>query len=191
MAKREDPDEGAKVQVEPYARHRFDGLRADTPEERTEYTADGKPYKLQTYVLGSAPAKLPIPQPRCTELQELIRQLEELPAPDGFRRITHLLVDAGARDFTWVDPLPKDIIATPPAISFNTNTAKFNGRVTVQYERVDDLYAVVLSHDGELVERVDGVFFDTLGDVLLRLIDDGSWRRIRVRTIQKPLRCKS
>ncbi|KGA43424.1 GTPase [Pectobacterium brasiliense] len=187
----EDPDEGAKVQVEPYARHRFDGLRADTPEERTEYTADGKPYKLQTYVLGSAPAKLPIPQPRCPELQELIRQLEELPAPDGFRRITHLLVDAGARDFTWVDPLPKDIIATPPAISFNTSTAKFNGRVTVQYERVDDLYAVVLSHDGELVERVDGVFFDTLGDVLLRLIDDGSWRRIRVRTIQKPLRRKS
>ncbi|WP_425595271.1 hypothetical protein [Pectobacterium versatile] len=179
------------MQVEPYARHRFDGLRADTPEERTEYTADGKPYKLQTYVLGSAPARLPIPQPRSPELQELIRQLEELPAPDGFRRITHLLVDAGARDFTWVDPLPKDIIATPPAISFNTNTAKFNGRVTVQYERVDDLYAVVLSHDGELVERVDGVFFDTLGDVLLRLIDDGSWRRIRVRTIQKPLRCKS
>ncbi|MEI7419193.1 GTPase, partial [Pectobacterium parmentieri] len=49
----------------------------------------------------------------------------------------------------------------------------------------------VLSHDGELVERVDGVFFDTLGDVLFRLIDDGSWRRIRVRTIQKPLRRKS
>lgn len=187
----EDPDEGALVQVEPYARHRFDGLRADTPEERTEYTADGKPYKLQTYILGSAPARLPIPQPSCPELQELIRQLEELPAPDGFRRITHLLVDAGARDFTWVDPPPKDIIATPPAISFNTSTAKFDGRVTVQYERADGLYAIVLSHDGELVERVDGVFFDTLGDVLLRLIDNGSWCRIRVRTIQKPLRRKS
>ena len=38
-------------------------------------------------------------------------QLETLPAPDGYRRITHLLVDAGACDFTWVDPLPKDIIA--------------------------------------------------------------------------------
>mgnify|MGYP004198202757 FL=1 len=60
----EEPDEGAKVQVEPYARRRFDGLRADTPEERTEYTHDGQPYKLQTFVLGSAPAKLPVPQPR-------------------------------------------------------------------------------------------------------------------------------
>ena len=93
----EVPDEGAKVQVQPYARRRFDGLRADTPEERTEYAADGTPYTVQTHVLGSAPAKLPLPQPRCPELQELINQLEQLPAPDGFRHITHLLVDAGAR----------------------------------------------------------------------------------------------
>ena len=32
------PSEGTKVHVQPYARRRFDGLRADTPEERTEYT---------------------------------------------------------------------------------------------------------------------------------------------------------
>jgi hypothetical protein len=123
----EVPDEGAKVQVEPYARRRFDGLRADTPEEETAFTADGKPYTVKRFVLGSAPAKLPIPEPRCPELQELIQQMEQLPAPDGFRRITHLLVDAGARDFTWVDPLPKDIIATPPAIGFTVATAKFQG----------------------------------------------------------------
>ncbi|MBV2205751.1 MAG: GTPase [Pseudomonas sp.] len=182
----EDPDEGAKVQVEPYARCRFDGLRADTPEERTEYTSDGTPYKLQTYVLGSAPAKLPIPQPRCPELQELIKQLEELPTPDGYRRITHLLVDAEARDFTWVDPLPEDIIATPPAISFNVSTMKFVGRVTVQYERGDDLYAVELNRDGELIERVGGVFINRLGALLQALIDDGSWRRIHVHAVQKP-----
>lgn len=52
----EVPDEGTKVQVEPYARRRFDGLRADTPEERTEHTADGTPYTVQTHILGSAPA---------------------------------------------------------------------------------------------------------------------------------------
>ncbi len=186
----EVPDEGAKVQVEPYARRRFDGQRADTPEERTEFTADGKPYTVQTLVLGSAPAKLPIPEARCPELQELIHQLEQLPAPDGFRRITHLLVDAGARDFTWVDPLPKDIIATPPAIGFTVATAKFQGRVTVQYERGLDVYAVELHRNGELVERVDEVFFDALGETLERLIDDGIWRRIRVRCLsgRKPVR---
>ena len=151
---------------------------------------DGKPYTVQRFVLGSAPAKLPIPEPRCPELQELIQQMEQLPAPDGFRRITHLLVDAGARDFTWVDPLPKDIIATPPAISFTVATAKFQGRVTVLYERGLDVYAVELHRDGELVDRVDEVFFDSLGGTLERLIDDGNWRRIRVQCLsgRKPVR---
>ncbi len=179
----EVPDEGAKVHVEPYARRRFDGQRADTPEEQTEFTADGKPYTVQRFVLGSAPAKLPIPEPRCPELQELIQQMEQLPAPDGYRRITHLLVDAGARNFTWVDPLPEDIIATPPAIGFTVVTAKFQGRVTVLYERGLDLYALELHRDGELVERVDEVSFDALGETLERLIDDGNWRRIRVRCL--------
>ncbi|NMG49833.1 GTPase [Azoarcus communis] len=179
----EVPDEGTRVHVEPYARRRFDGQRADTPEERTEFTADGQPYTVKTLVLGSAPATLPIPEPRCPELQELIQQMEQLPAPDGYRRITHLLVDAEARDFTWVDPLPEDIIATPPAIGFSVDTAKFQGRVTVLYERGLDLYALELHRDGELVERVNEVFFDALGETLERLIDDGNWRRIRVQCL--------
>ncbi|NMG03701.1 GTPase [Azoarcus taiwanensis] len=178
----EVPDEGTKVQVEPYARRRFDGQRADTPEERAELTADGQPYTVQTFVLGFAPAKLPVPEPRCPELQDLIQQMEQLAAPDGFRRITHMLVDAGARDFTWVDPAPDDIIRTPPSIGFNVSTTKFQGQVTVLYDRAADLYVVELRRDGGLVERVDKVFFDALGETLERLIDDGSWRRIHVQS---------
>ena len=117
------------------------------------------------------------------ELQDLVDQLEQLPAPDGFRRITHLLVDAGARDFTCVNPLPGDIIRTPPAIGFTVATAKFQGQVTVLYERGLDLYAVELRREGDLVERVDTLCFDSLGDTLERLIDDGSWRRIQVVTL--------
>ncbi|EPB9494595.1 TPA: GTPase [Pseudomonas aeruginosa] len=179
----QEPDEGAKVKVQPYARHRFDGLRADTPEERTERTSDGTSYTVKTHILGSAPAKLPIPDPRCPELQQLIEQMEQMPAPDGFRRITHMLVDAGAKNFTWVDPLPRDIITTPPAISFDVGCEKFTGRVTVLYERGDDLYAVELRHGEELIERVDEVYFDMLGEVLGRLIDDGSWRQIKLSVI--------
>jgi hypothetical protein len=174
------PGEGIKVRVEPYVRRRFDGLRADTPKEETRVDSDGRAYTIQTHVLGDASVRLPIPQPRCSELRQLIGQLEELPAPDGFRRITHLLVDAGARDFNWVDPEPRDIIATPPAISFSVSTEKFQGCVTVRYERGLDLYAVELSRDGELVERVDSLGFDALGKELERLIDDGGWRKIRV-----------
>lgn len=83
------PAEGAKVHVQPYARRRFDGLRADTPEVITEETSDGTPYTSTRHILGSAPAKLPIPTPQCMELGQLIEQLEEMPAPDRFRRITH------------------------------------------------------------------------------------------------------
>lgn len=179
----EVPNDGAHVHVEPYARRRFDGQRADTPEERTAYTADGEPYTITSHVLGSAPAKLPIPEPRCPELRELIQQLEQLPAPDGYRRITHLLVDAGAREVTWVDPAPDKIIETPPAITFSVATARFEGQVTVLYDRGLDLYAVELRRAAELVERVDQVCFDGLGDTLARLIDDGRWRRIRVSVV--------
>ncbi len=107
-----------------------------------------------------------------------------MPAPDRFRRITHMLVDAGARDFTWVDPTPSKIIETPPAISFTVSTAKFEGRVTILYDRGGDTYVVELHRQNgesvELVDRHDEVYFDMLGEVLERLIDDGRWRQIDV-----------
>ncbi|MGZ7154055.1 hypothetical protein ACXWOD_11225, partial [Streptococcus pyogenes] len=78
---------------------------------------------------------------------------------------------AGARDFTVVDPSPRNIIATPPAIGFTVASAKFQGRVTVLYERGLDLYAVELHRNSNLVERVDEVSFDELGQALERLID--------------------
>lgn len=138
------PEEGTKVSIEPYARRRFDGLRADTPNKETHQAEDGSSYTVKTLVLvlGSAPAKLPIPRPHCEYLQSLIDLLEQAPAPDGYRRITHLMVDAGARDITWVDPEPDDIFRTPPATNFTVNTAKFEGQVSLIYERGLDLYAV-------------------------------------------------
>jgi len=172
------PGEGCKVSVRPYARRRFDGLRADTPEERTEISSDGTPHTVTSHILGTAPAKLPVPKPQCLELAQLIEQLENLPAPDGFRKITHLLVDANARDFSLVDPKPKDIIRTPPAIHFTVSTAKFAGQVSVLYDRGTDVYVVELHQNGELVVRRDEVYFDDLGAVLADLIDDGTWRQV-------------
>jgi hypothetical protein len=179
----EVPDMGIRVEVFPYARRRFDGERADTPKREIRILPDGTQYETQSLILGAAPAKLPIPEPRCPELRDLIEQLEELSAPDGFRHLSHLLVDAGARDFTWVDPLPEDILKTPPAIAFTVVSAKFQGRVTVLYDRGQDLYAVELSRDGEIVERVEQVDVTSLGQTLERLLDDGTWRRIRVQPL--------
>ena len=175
-----DPDEGAKVAVTPYARHHFDGTRLDDPIEETRQTEDGRPYTVQSVILGGSTTRLPVPKPQCPELATLIDQLEQLPAPDRFRRISHLLVDAGAHDFVCVDPEPEDIIATPPSITFSVDTAKFSGQVAIFYDRSFDLYVAELHRDGELVDCVENVTFDMLGEVLERLIDDGRWRQIRI-----------
>ncbi|MBF3412644.1 GTPase [Burkholderia pseudomallei] len=183
-----DPEEGTKVAVTPYARHHFDGTRLDAPVEETRQTADGQTYTVQSVILGGSTTKLPVPTPQCPELAALIEQLEQLPAPDRFRRISHLMVDAGARDFTCVDPEPEDIVATPPSISFSVDTAKCDGRVTVLYDRGLDAYAIELHQVGALVERVDEVYVDMLGEVLERLIDDGHWRAIRIDVMAQPSR---
>jgi len=91
-----------------------------------------------------------------------------------------MLVDAQACDFSVVDPKPADIIRTPPTISFTVSTAKFQGRVSVIYMRGMDVYAIELHREDQRVERIDEVYFDSLGDLLADLIDDGSWRRIQV-----------
>src|SRR3546814_1117869 len=85
-------------------------------------------------------------------------------------------------------PTPAGSIRTPPTVSFTVETAKFSGRVSVIYLRADDAYAVALHRDDEQVERRDDVYFDMLGETLVDLIDDGTWRRIRVHTLQKPAR---
>lgn len=176
------PDEGAKVAITPYARRRFDGARIDTPEEETRYDDDGKPYTIRSVLLGGSTLKLPVPTTQCPELAALIEQLEQLPAPDNLRKLTHLLVDAGARDFETIDPTAADTI-TAPAISFTASSAKFQGRVSILYERGQGLYAVELRQHDELVERANDVAFDSLGTVLESLIDDGEWRRIQVEVL--------
>lgn len=177
------PAEGAKVHVQPYARRRFDGLRADTPEVITEETSDGTPYTITRHPrLGAGQAAHS--HAAVHGVGPAHRAVGGDAGPDRFRRITHMLVDAGARDFTWVDPTPSKIIETPPAISFTVSTAKFEGRVTILYDRGGDTYVVELHRQNgesvELVDRHDEVYFDMLGEVLERLIDDGRWRQIDV-----------
>ncbi|CAJ2794211.1 Uncharacterised protein [Burkholderia pseudomallei] len=181
-----DPEEGTKVAVTPYARHHFDGTRLDAPVKETRHTEDGQPYIIQSVILGGSTTKLPVPKPRNAELTALIEQLEQLPAPDRFRRISHLMVDAGARDFVCVDPEPDN--TTPPSIAFAVDTAKFSGQVTILYDYGMDLYVVELRRDGELIERVEEISFDMLGEVLERLIDDGHWRQIRIDVLAQPSR---
>lgn len=181
-----DPEPGTKVQVVPYARRNFEGVRLDAPKQETQ-VIEGRSYTISTCTLGRSTVKLPLPAPRCPELADLIQQLEALPAPDGYRTISILLVDARARDFSSIDPDPEsgNIIATPPAVIFHVVTDKFSGQAAVIYDRGLDLYVVELRRNGDVVERIEQVDFSSLGRTLEELIDDGNWRRIQVTALEK------
>lgn len=174
------PRVGAHVYVQPYARRRFDGERADTPREEIMRNPDGSTYAVKTVILGRAPAPLPAPELKCPELRELVEQLEKLPAPDGIRCITHMLVDAGARDFEWTDPEPDKIITAPPAISFAVSSEKFDGRVSIIYNRGSDYYEIALHRGDECAQRFVDIAFTEIGQCIYDAIDDGQWRRIRI-----------
>lgn len=177
----QEPEDGSQIVVTPYARHHFDGTRLDAPVEEVRQTTDGQTYKTKTLILGGATTHLPVAKPRSEALVTLIEQLERLPAPDGFRRISHLLADANACDFRCVDREGDDsLVKTPPALVFTVNSMKFAGQVVVLYQPGIDLYAVELYRSGERLTRQDGLYFDDLGGMLERLIDDGSWRSIRI-----------
>ena len=174
----EVPDEGAKVQVEPYVRRRFDGQRADTPEEHTEFTADGKPYtgaavRARFRAGEAADPRTPLPRgasayPADGRVASSRRFPAYHPFAGGCRR-AGLYLDRSAAQGHHRDAADHRL---------HGGHGKVPGRVAVQYKRGLDLYAVELHRDRELVERVDEVFFDALGETLERLIDDGSWRRI-------------
>ncbi len=183
------PPIGTEVEVVPYARRRFDGLRTDAPKTEARYTtSDGHVVTSQVMVLGGQSVKIPLPQPQCPELAELKQQLELLPAPDGHRRITHMLVDANARDFSMCDPKPDNIIKTPPTIYCTVSTQKFEGDLAIIYDRGKDTYVLEISGSGngmEIKERVDDVFFDDLGERIFNLIDDESWQKITVNILSQ------
>lgn len=201
------PKPGTKVEVIPYARRHFNGQRIDEPEEEIRTLADGTAYTVTKMMLGGTTTELPLPlskeQIQCPELLTLIEQLEQLPAPDGFRCISHLLVDAGAKEFTLNDPKAIDITNSPPNISFRVANAKFTGKVTIGYDRGADTYFIQVQptklissadclamEDSSLAEttvhepsEITDVYFDELGLRLVELIDDGAWQVIKIKSL--------
>lgn len=181
------PKPNDQVEVIPYARHDFNSKRVDEPEKEIQTLPDGTQYTVTKMMLGGNAITLPLPvtkeQLQSPELLALIEQLENLPAPDGFRLISHLLVDAGTTDFTINDDgtLNTD---TPPDIGFTVSNQKFKGKVVIVYDRGSDTYSLRLypATDNQPTE-VDNIYFDELGLRLAEAIDDFAWQVIRVKTL--------
>lgn len=176
-----------QVEVIPYARHDFNGKRIDEPEKEIQTLADGTQYTVTKMMLGGKTITLPLPvakeQIQSPELLALIEQLENLPALDGFRLISHLLVDAGATDFT-VNDVDTSNSDTPPSISFTVSNQKFQGKVAIVYNRGSDTYSLWLypATDNQPTE-IDNIYFDELGLRLSEAIDDFAWQVIKVKVL--------
>jgi hypothetical protein len=180
------PDVGSTVRITPYARRLFDGSRLDAPLVEHQTLENGLKIQTRTIRLGDNRTPLPVQAERSTYLQDLIRQIEEMKAPDGFRTVAQMLVDANATAFMVVDPSDNDdIIATRPEISFSVCTSRFKGRVSVVYWRVPDLYHVHFAPESGQSEEVADVDFMSLGGVLCDRIDDGEWRMAKVEIERK------
>lgn len=186
----QSPPVQTEVEVIPYARRGFDGLRTDTPKEGSRTTlSDGSVMTSSIMKLGGEDVLIPLPEPQCHELRELKRQLEMLLAPDGHRRIVHMLVDANAKEFSMCDPKPDDILKTPPTIYCTVDTQKFAGELSIIYDRGMDTYVIGLDgscNGEEIKERIENVYFDELGQRIFDLIDDGAWQKIVVNVIALP-----
>ncbi len=179
------PDVGDRVEVTPYGRHHFDGSRVGSITDADGTQPDGLSGLSRLIIFGGSITHFPVVAKRSSYLSELIRQLEHLPAPDGFRTLAHLLVDAKATNFTVVDPEDNDAHAISPALHFSVTTEKFEGDVHLIYDYQKDYYVIELRKSSVIVDRVADICFDQIGDVLDEKIDDGRWRLIHINVQEK------
>lgn len=182
---------GSMVLVTPYFRRGFDGKRADEPKAEVRQHPDGTTYVTSTWVLGDVTVRIPLPKARGGQLSRLVQYLETLPAPDGFRYVSHLLVDAGAYEFDCVDPEDGDVTGAPPTISFFVSNLKFDGLVKIVCNRSSDGYAIELHREDSPIFRIDDLDPRGIARSLGELIDDGCWRQIRIEALSSRARRRS
>ena len=170
------PDVGDTVTITPYARRDFSGRFGYEPKTETYGGV-----AMSVYQMGGHHTNLPLQDSALSNqyLRDLVRQINNLPAPDGFRNLAQLLADANATDFVLEQavPVPKG----NPAICCQVNTAKHRGHLRIEIDLGSDSYTVSIGAQPEdIITKKTWVLFDDLGQVLLDLIDDGQWQIARV-----------
>ncbi|MDP3522280.1 MAG: hypothetical protein Q8S02_16840 [Hydrogenophaga sp.] len=185
----------SKVALSFYKLHRFDGSAADGSEDaaiggcRTISLTGAKTYfpvKWEGRYVGInekfEDTYQVIQNPY---LRTLIQQMEDMPMADGLRSPVNVLTDANPKDLTFIDPTEEDSALVAPGLRVHVATKKFEGDVTVEYDRGSDTYRVILEADQD-DERtvVDNVHFNEVGQCLLECIDDGQWQQAKVTLIK-------
>lgn len=184
------PEVGSTCRITPYARKRFDGERLDKPDVVTE-----NGIVTTRAILGEYRSYLPIDKKTvsCTELVDLIEVIENERA-DDIRTIAQVLIDAGAlKEPVFFQDVkdPEEIISKPPTVRFRVATTKFQGYLSIVYDRAMDSFSIVLQDrdmNKSLEEphqfiTVEG--HSVLGQKIIDLVDDGEWKIAPVEILKK------
>ncbi|QIQ22143.1 hypothetical protein [Zophobihabitans entericus] len=190
------PQIGDEVRFMPYTKRDFDGEFV-IPKNTLLIEANGKFYQEKQMVDCSDKVYLPFSSYR-SRLRELKNKLEELRASDETRRIAHMLVDAHAQNFSleerynhsFAKPFyKKKKPYIPPSISFDVSTTKFEGRVVLYYQEKEQRFAVQLIKENNIFLdlALSSPDLDSIGFILEQLIDDGSWKKIKIEVLNKKI----
>ena len=180
-----------KVAVSFYKLRRFDGTAADGSEDSS---VDGCRTVMITGVETRFPANwegrylginerfgasyTAIQNPY---LRDMITQMEREKVDGGLRCTVNILVDAGATNLSFTDPVEEESVTTPPGMAVQIANSKFTGSVFVGYDRGADTYFIDLTAgEGGDSRRIDDVHFNELGERLIEAIDDREWLKAKV-----------
>ncbi|MBK6616151.1 hypothetical protein [Ottowia sp.] len=184
------PEVGSKCKITPYARKRFDGERLDKPEVVHE-----NGFTSTRMILGEYRSYLPIDKKTivCPEFKDMIEVIEDEKA-DDVRTIAQVMIDAGAlKEPVFFQDVtdPEQIIDKPPTVRFRVSTQKFDGYLSILYDRAMDSFTIVLL-DPQLNEIAKDEYQfitlegnSTLGQKIIELIDDGQWKIAPVEVLKK------
>ena len=67
-------------------------------------------------------------------LRDMITQMEREKVDGGMRCTVNVLVDAGATNLTFTDPVEEESVTTPPGMTAQIANSKFTGSVFVGVE---------------------------------------------------------
>lgn len=179
---------GTKVCVMPYERRNFAGKRIDEPQVETvcQATADGREVSIRRIKFGIESPTLPFDDETeiDPEITDLIQQIQHRLAPDGFRTLAQVLVDANANDFSCGSLLPNAVNDSLPSVKFKVKTTKFSGFVTIFYSHFFKAYGIAYQRACEADSKIWPIRLGSLCEKLVELIDDERWQVIRIRPIK-------
>lgn len=184
------PAIGSEVLVMPYERRNFEGKRIDEPqvESISQITAEGKEVSIRRIKFGIELPTLPFVEATDIEpeIKDMLQRIQHRPAPDGFRTLTQVLVDLNAKDFSCFCLMPNAVNDSLPSLKFYVETTKFSGWITIFYSDFFKAYGIIHQKNGQSESKVWPLRLNSLCEKLVDLIDDESWKIIRLRPIKSP-----